>query len=250
MKPAQNTRLFLHLKKWLEQAALDYDMIEENDRVLVAVSGGTDSLVLLDLLSTPMVHLPRFELLAVHVDHGFDPAYAGYEALQRFMRENGHACIMRKTDIGLVAHSPANGKKPCFLCSRLRRKEIFTIADEEGCNKIAFGHHRDDIIETLLINMFFAREISTMMPNQPIFNGKLNIIRPLAYLSEHLVKRYAHERGFPHIPNLCPTAPVSHRMYVKNLLRDLEKDNRHIRDNLFKAMSHVKLDYLPQKGNT
>jgi tRNA 2-thiocytidine biosynthesis protein TtcA len=250
MKPAQNTRLFLHLKKWLEQAALDYDMIEENDRVLVAVSGGIDSLVLLDLLSTPMVHLPHFELLAVHIDLGFDPAHTGSRALQRFMSDNGHTCIIKKTGIGPFSHSPANRKKPCFLCSRLRRKEIFTIADEEGCNKIAFGHHRDDIIETLLINMFFAREISTMMPNQPIFNGKLNIIRPLAYLSEHLVKRYAHERGFAPISNLCPTAPVSHRMYVKNLLRDLEKDNRHIRDNLFKAMSHVKLDYLPRKGPT
>jgi tRNA 2-thiocytidine biosynthesis protein TtcA len=130
----------------------------------------------------------------------------------------------------------------------LRRKRIFEIADAHGCNKIAFAHHRDDIIETLLINMFYGREISTMMPNQRIFDGKLHIIRPLAYLREDLVKKYSKERQFPVLKNDCPTSVTSKRGYIKNLLNELEHDNKEIRDNIYKAMSHVKPDYLlPQK---
>jgi len=143
-----------------------------------------------------------------------------------------------------LAHSDFNRKNPCFLCSRLRRKRIFEIADEKGCNKIAFAHHRDDIIETLLINMFYGREISTMMPNQSIFGGKLHIIRPLAYLQEELVKKYSSERQFPAVKNDCPTSKISKRVYVKNLLNELERDNKEIRDNIYKAMGHIKMDYL------
>jgi tRNA 2-thiocytidine biosynthesis protein TtcA len=144
-----------------------------------------------------------------------------------------------------LAHSDYNKKNPCFLCSRLRRKRIFEIAAAEGCNKIAFAHHRDDIIETLLINMFYGREISTMMPNQKIFRGKLHIIRPLAYLQEELVKKYRRERDLPLMKNICPSSETSRRIYVKNLLSVLEKENKNIRENIFKAMSHVKPEYLP-----
>jgi tRNA 2-thiocytidine biosynthesis protein TtcA len=158
-----------------------------------------------------------------------------------------HHYIMEKTDIGTLSHSDFNKKNPCFLCSRLRRKRIFEIADVEGCNKIAFAHHRDDIIETLLINLFYGREISTMMPNQQIFGGKLHIIRPLAYLREELVKKYSKERNFPVLKNDCPSSTNSRRLYVKNLLNELEKENKDIRDNIFKALSHVKPDYLMSK---
>jgi tRNA 2-thiocytidine biosynthesis protein TtcA len=154
---------------------------------------------------------------------------------------------MEKTDFGPLAHSDYNKKNPCFLCSRLRRKRIFEIAAERGCNKIAFAHHRDDIIETLLINMFYAREISTMVPNQSIFAGKLHIIRPLAYIREVLVKKYAVERRFPAIENRCPTSKTSRRLYIKNLLNELEKENKDIRHNIFKSLHHVKQDYLLSK---
>jgi tRNA 2-thiocytidine biosynthesis protein TtcA len=167
--------------------------------------------------------------------------------LEEYLQENNYRYVMEKTDIGLLAHSDYNRKNPCFLCSRLRRKRIFEIAAAEGCNKIAFAHHRDDIIETLLINMFYGREISTMVPNQSIFGGKLHIIRPLAYLREELIKKYQRERLFPTVENNCPTSKKSRRMYVKNLLNELAKGNKNIRDNIFKAMSHVKPDYLLQK---
>jgi len=245
-KKEKNTKLFLHLKKWLEKAVLDYDMIQEGDRLLIGVSGGADSFALLDLLDSPMLYVPKFSFVAVHVDMGFDPSYQGWRTLEKYFQDNRVSCIMEKTDIGAVSHSEANRKNPCFLCSRLRRKRIFEIADAEGCNKIAFAHHRDDVIETLLINIFYGREISTMVPNQRIFGGKLHIIRPLVYLREELVKKYAWERAFPVVQNLCPTSQTSKRLYIKKLLDELERDHRGVRENIFKAMSHVKPDYLPR----
>ncbi|MCE5211201.1 MAG: tRNA 2-thiocytidine(32) synthetase TtcA, partial [Deltaproteobacteria bacterium] len=202
----RRTKLFLHLKKWLERAVLDYEMIREGDKVLIGVSGGADSLALLDLLDSPMIFVPNFSFVAVNIDMGFDQTYQAYDALEKYFQEHNYRYVMEKTDIGPLAHSDFNKKNPCFLCSRLRRKRIFEIADAEGCNKIAFAHHRDDIIETLVINMFYGREISTMLPNQKIFGGTLHIIRPLAYLKEELVKKYSKERRFPVLKNDCPTS--------------------------------------------
>ena len=243
----KRSRLFLHLKKWLEKAVMDYEMIAEGDRVLVGVSGGMDSMSLLDLLDTPMVTVPPFSIVAVNIDPGFDPSYAGYDTLEGYLRAGAYDFVMEKTDIGTLSHSDYNRKNPCFLCSRLRRKRIFEIAAEKGCNRIAFAHHRDDIIETLLINLFYGREISTMVPNQTIFGGKMHIIRPLAYIREALVKKYGKERRFPAIENGCPTSRTSRRRYVKELLGELEKDNSRVRENIWKAMGHVKTDYLPAK---
>lgn len=241
----RNTKLFLHLKKWLEKAVLDYSMIADGDRLLIGVSGGADSYVLLDLLDSPMIFLPKFSFIAVNIDMGFDPDYIAYRELEKYFYEHKYPYVMEKTDIGLISHTDFNKKNPCFLCSRLRRKRIFEIADEKRCNKIAFAHHRDDIIETLLLNMFYGREISTMMPKQSIFGGKLHIIRPLVYLREELVKKYSYERQFPTVKNKCPSSENSKRSYVKKLLNKLELDNSEIRHNIFKAMNHVKPDYLP-----
>jgi tRNA 2-thiocytidine biosynthesis protein TtcA len=241
----KRTRLFHHLKKWLEMAAMDYKMIEEGDRVLVGVSGGADSLALLDLLNTPMVHVPSFSLVAAHIDPGFDESYTGYEKLKGHLQDGGYDHVMEKTDNGPLSHSDFNRKNPCFLCSRLRRKRLFEIAAEKGCKKIALGHHRDDIIETLLINMFYGREISTMVPDQSIFGGRLHIIRPFAYIREKLLKKYANERNFPVIENTCPSSKLSRRLYIKGLLKEMEKENKDIYNNIWKAMKHVKPDYIP-----
>ena len=247
MREPKRGKLFLHLKKWMEKAIMDYEMIAAGDRVLIGVSGGADSMVLVDLLDSPMVFVPSFSLVAVNIDMGFDPSFQAYEALQRHFSQKVYDRILEKSDIGPLSHSSYNKKNPCFLCSRLRRKRLFEIAAEQGCNKVALAHHRDDIIETLLLNMFYGREISTMMPNQSIFGGKMSIIRPLAYIREKLVKKYATEQKLPVWKNLCPSSNQSKRIYVKNLLDQLEKDNRLVRDNLFRAMGHVKVDYLPGK---
>ncbi|PKN06042.1 MAG: tRNA 2-thiocytidine(32) synthetase TtcA, partial [Deltaproteobacteria bacterium HGW-Deltaproteobacteria-7] len=135
----KDTKLFRHLKKWLEKAILDYKMIAEGDKVLIGVSGGADSLALLDLLDSPMIFVPRFSFIAVNIDMGFDPTYQSYDSLEKYLQENNYRYVMEKTDIGNLAHSDFNKKNPCFLCSRLRRKRIFEIAETEGCNKIAFA---------------------------------------------------------------------------------------------------------------
>jgi len=245
VKKEKNTRLFRHLKKWLEKAVMDYGMITRGDRILIGVSGGADSFALLDLLDSPMVYVPGFTFLAVNIDLGFDPEYAAFHKMEKYLRGYQYDHILEKTNIGTLAHSDFNRKNPCFLCSRMRRKRIFEIAAERGCNKIAFAHHRDDVIETLLINMFYGREISTMMPNQSIFGGRMHIIRPLVYLSEDVVKKYSKERQFPVVKNNCPTSKNSRRAYIKKLLNRLEKENPDIRHNIYTAMRHVKPDYLP-----
>jgi len=240
----EHAKLYLHLKKWLEKAVLDYGMIAAGDRVLVGVSGGADSLALIDLLASPMIFVPEFSVAAVHVDLGFAGGEGDAELVETEIRKIVPEYVIEKTNIGPLAHSAVNRKNPCFLCSRLRRRRIFEIAAARGCNRVALAHHRDDIIETLLINMFYGREISTMMPKQSIFKGELHIIRPLAYLPEGLIKKYAGERGFPVLPNRCPTSGNSRRRYIKELLRTLEKENRLLRHNLWTAMHHVKTDYL------
>ncbi len=245
----KRTKLYHHLKKWLEKAVMDYGMIREGDRVLVGVSGGADSMALLDLLASPMIFTPSFDLLAVHIDLGFPGSEGDRDILKTYLEDQGYHFIIERTDYGPLSHSDFNRKNPCFLCSRLRRKRIFEIAAEKGFNRIALAHHKDDIIETLLINMFYGREISTMMPNQSIFGGKLHIIRPLSYLPEGPIKKYALECRFPVVENRCPTSKNSRRHYIKRLLNTLEQENRDIRHNLWTAMSHVKPDYLLMKGS-
>jgi len=246
LEPQNNTKLYHHLKKWIEKAILDYQMIDQGDRVLVGVSGGADSLSLLDLLDSRMLFVPQFSFTPVYIDLGFDPSYETYQTLQQYFKNKGYPFVLEKSEIGPLAHSDYNRKNPCFLCSRLRRKRLFELAAELECNKIALAHHRDDIIETLLINMFYAREISTMNPAQSIFKGKMMIIRPLSYLSEVLVKRYARERSLPVTSTPCPSGKTSRRAYIKNILSELERDNRLIRRNIFQAMGRVKTDYLPK----
>lgn len=246
----KRTRLHNHLNKWFETVSEEYGMIEPGDRILVGVSGGTDSMVLLELLLTPKVVIPGdYTVTAVHIDLGFEGSGEDADRLENYLRQIGCSYVIDRTDIGPVAHSEVNRKNPCFLCSRLRRRRIFEIADARGCNKIALAHHRDDMIETLLINMLYGREISTMMPKQRIFAGTLHIIRPLAYIREELLKKFARERDFPVIANRCPTSVNSRRRYVKDLLNTLEKDNRLVRDNLFRAMKNVKKDYMPRGRN-
>jgi len=176
------------------------------------------------------------------VDPGFEGGFG--EQLQQYSRDQGYSLRVEYTDYGVLAHSEENRENPCFLCSRLRRKRLFEIADELNCTKLALGHHKDDIIETLFMNMCYAGEISTMKPSQSFFEGKFTIIRPLAYADEDSITRFARSMGFPEFVNSCPTAGVSKRQEVKTMLRKLYRSNRKIRGNIFRSMSHVRTDYL------
>ncbi len=233
------------LKKNIGKALHQYDMISDGDRILVGLSGGKDSFTLMWMLAERLKRVPiNYNLYAVHIDLGFDGGFG--ESLEKYCRQTGFDVRVEYTDYGILAHSSVNKENPCFLCSRLRRKRIFEIADELGCNKVAFGHNKDDIIETLFMNMCYAGEISSMLPSQSFFQGKFTLIRPLAFVDEDVIRRFAKENAHQEFINPCPSAIRSKRQRIKKVLNQLYSDNRKVKGNIFRAMRHVKMDYLPK----
>lgn len=218
-------------------------MIRDGDHVLVAVSGGKDSLALLWLLRERIKRIPiKYRLTAVHVDPGFSPDSAS--RMEAFFLEHSFEYRVIRTDIGPRAHGPENRENPCFLCSRLRRKLLFETAAELGCNRIALGHHKDDMIETFFLNVFYGASISTMQPVQEIFGGKLILIRPLFMVDEDLVQRYSRSMGWSEIDLGCPTAESSKRKEIKTMLNGLYRSNKKVKGNIFHALQNVNVDYL------
>jgi len=227
----------------LGKAVRDYNMIEDGDRVAVAVSGGKDSMALLYMLKERLKWIPiHYDLLAVYLDMGFEGTQP--HRIEQACHEMGVPFFMERTDYGIKAHGPENKENPCFLCSHLRRKHLFELSKTLNFSKIAFGHNKDDIIETLFLNMFFSGELSTMMPRQSLFQGRLTIIRPLALLEESRIKTFVRRNGLPEIPNPCPSAGRSSRKEIKEFLSTFYAGNRKIRGNIFHALSHVRLEYL------
>jgi tRNA 2-thiocytidine biosynthesis protein TtcA len=231
------------MKRLMGKAIHSRDMIREGDHIMVAVSGGKDSLSLLWLLRERLKRVPiLYQITAVHVDPGFGANSA--EAMQDFFRLHGFQSRVIKSDCGPLAHSAENRENPCFLCSRLRRKILFTLAEEMGCNKIAFGHHKDDIIETFFMNILYGASVSTMMPVQKFFEGRLHIIRPLFMVDSDLIRRYAVLMGWDGIDLGCPTAGSSKREEIKNMLNHFYRSNRKIKGNIFHALQNVRPEYL------
>jgi tRNA 2-thiocytidine biosynthesis protein TtcA len=230
------------IRSLMGKAIHRYGLIQEGDRILVGVSGGKDSLSLLHLLHERSKRVPvHYELLPVHIDLGFDSSRAGI--LKTFFEGNGFPYHMEFTDIGVRANSAENRENPCFLCSWERRKNLFRLAHRFKCNKIALGHHQDDIIETLLLNIFYSAEISTMLPLQTLFKGKITLIRPFALLEEKKIERFAREAGLPFGPSGCPSSGKTKRKVVKELIDMLSKKDRRVKGNIFRALSNIKLDY-------
>ncbi len=231
------------MKRLMGKAIHSRQMIEDGDHVLVAVSGGKDSLSLLWLLRERIKRVPiDYRITAVHVDPGFGADSAGQ--MESFFLEHGFEYRVRQSDIGPKAHGPENQENPCFLCSRLRRKIFFQVAEELGCNKIAFGHHKDDLIETFFLNILFGASLSTMLPVQQFFNGKVTAIRPLYMLDEDTIRRYARAMEWPKIDLGCPTAGASKREDVKKMLNSFYRTNKKIKGNIFHALQNVNPEYL------
>lgn len=231
------------LNRAVGQAIHRYDMISDGDRIAIGLSGGKDSLFLMWSLRERLARIPiRYELMAFHIDPGFEGDFS--DSLAAYCREKGYRIEVVHTDYGVLAHSGQNLENPCFLCSMLRRKRLFELATENRCNKLALGHNKDDIIETLFMNICYAGEISTMVPAQPFFNGEITVIRPLAFADENDIRRFAGEERFPDFINRCPSARVSKRQEIKTLLNQMYRQNPKIKGNIFRAMSHVKHNYL------
>ncbi len=219
-----------------------YGMIQDGDRVLVGVSGGKDSLTMLTLLHERERRVPiHYELFPVHIDLGFRSGRG--EIIRSYFEEMGLSYHIEETQIGKLAHSAENRENPCFLCSWERRKRIFSLAQRFKCNKIAFGHHKDDIIETLLLNIFYSAEISTMLPIQSMFKGKMTIIRPMALIEEKKIERFAREMGLPVASSGCPSSGKTKRREVKELIKSLEQRNHRIKGNIFRSLSNIRWEY-------
>ena len=242
------TYLQREIRKLMGRAIHQYRLIEDSDRILVAVSGGKDSLVMLKLLQERRARVPiDYELRVVTVDLGYERS--NLDSLEGYVRGLGCDYSIKRTQIGPLAHSSLNRENPCFLCARMRRKVIFETAKELRCNKIALGHNRDDVIETFLLNVFYCGEVSTMVPHQVLFGGKLSIIRPLSLIHEDEIRAYAKLFDFPEVQDGCPTKGSTRRSEMKILLKELDKKDKRIRRNIFRALSNVKIEYLLVDGN-
>ena len=220
------------------KAMHDYNMISDQENLLVGVSGGKDSLALLDILFSFQKKAPvDFEIFPVYIDLGFENSFA--EELEVYVNTHYGTIRIEYTDYGVYAHSENNKENPCFLCSRLRRKRLFEIARELGCKKIALGHHKDDIIETFFINMLYAGKLDSMKPGQSFFDGKFQIIRPLCYLEKDEIIKFCLKLNMPDFVNSCPSDGASKREAVRGMLNNLYQEKDHIKGNVFKAMGQV-----------
>jgi tRNA 2-thiocytidine biosynthesis protein TtcA len=226
----------------------DYRLVESGDRILVAMSGGKDSYALCVLLRALRTRAPiRFDLVAVHLDQGH-PGYDG-SPLEGWLRREGVPYqILHEDTYKIVTDKIPDGKTTCSLCSRLRRGILYRAATELGCNKIALGHHRDDALETLLLNLFFGGKLASMPPRLTSDDGRHVVIRPLITCAESTLAEFAAERGFPILPcNLCGSQEDAQRKQMKKLLATLEATNPTLRQTMLAAMGNVNPSHLFDK---
>ncbi|MCX5695756.1 MAG: tRNA 2-thiocytidine(32) synthetase TtcA [Candidatus Omnitrophica bacterium] len=229
-----------YISKRIGRAIIDYNMLSEGDKIAVAVSGGKDSLTLLRILNDRRAFVPlKYNLVAVHIDMGYPKSIS--KKLERYFKQANVEYHIEKVD---TLRKTKKKDINCFWCSWNRRKALFEVADRLKCTKVALGHHMDDIIETILLNLFFQGEISAMKPKQELFKGKITLIRPLAYVEEYMIKRFAKEEKIPHDTCVCPNSVTSNRAKMGKIIQDLKKTCPEIKKNIFRSVRRIKKDYL------
>ncbi|OBX08576.1 tRNA 2-thiocytidine(32) synthetase TtcA [Gallibacterium genomosp. 3] len=238
-------KLHKRLRREVGKAIADFNMIEEGDRVMVCLSGGKDSYTLLDILLNLKLNAPiNFEIVAVNLDQK-QPGFPE-EVLPNYLSQLGvEYKIVEENTYGIVKEKIPEGKTTCSLCSRLRRGILYRTATELGATKIALGHHRDDMLETLFLNMFYGGKMKSMPPKLISDDGKQIVIRPLAYCREKDIARYAEAKQFPIIPcNLCGSQPNLQRQVIKEMLQAWDRQYPGRIETMFSALQNVVPSHL------
>lgn len=239
-------RLYKRIKNSVGRAIADFSLIEEGDRIAVAVSGGKDSYALLHLLEALRKRAPvKYELVAVNIDSGY-PGYRS-DIISRHLAEHGFRHHMEKTGhYDIIKEKRRPGSSYCSICARLKRGVLYTLAQQLGCNKLALGHHLDDFVETLLLNQFFVGSLKAMAAKMLADNGLTTVIRPLVYVEEKEIISLSHANNFPVVCCRCPVCGVAdmQRKRMKSLLADLEKENPSVKRSMLKALSNVQPRHL------
>lgn len=238
-------KLMRRIQKCFNKGVVQYGLIEDGDKILVGLSGGKDSLALLELLALrSRIYKPQFSVVAAHVVMKNISYESDMDYLRSYAESLGVPFICYETSFD---PSTDTRKSPCFLCSWNRRKALFTVAKEQGCNKIALGHHMDDILETLLMNMTFQGAFSTMPPKLVMRKFDMTIIRPMCLVHEADLLQMAAYRGYKKQIKNCPYEKDSNRSSIKEVFHTLEKLNPEARYSLWGSTSNIQSDLLPEE---
>lgn len=238
----KTARLFDAISRRAGKAIVEYDMIQEGDRILVGISGGKDSMALLNVMLHRQKIAPvDFEIMAVHIDSGLPGTRL--EKLEHYFQHIKVPYHIERTD---TFRNKDLKDLNCFWCSWNRRKALFNFAAKNGFRKLALAHHLDDIAETILMNQLFKGEVCAMCPKQEFFKGELTIIRPFAYEREEMIARFSAGAGLNTFESCrCPASSTGQRAAIKKFLNEMEKVSPAVKINVFKSLKNIQTEYLP-----
>ncbi len=230
-----------HILSRLRRAVEDFHMIEENDRIAVGVSGGKDSLAVLAAMARLKTFYPKpFELEAITLDLGF--GNMDFSPVAAFCERLGIPYTVEQTQIKQIVFDLRQEKNPCALCANLRRGALNNIAKSHGCNKVALGHHYDDVVETFFLSLFFEGRIGCFSPVTYLERKDITLLRPLIYLEEKEIRQFAREAELPIVENACPASGNTKRQYVKETVERLEREHRGLKQRVFTAVKRAGLE--------
>lgn len=222
---------------FLRKGITKYNLIKDGDKIAVGVSGGKDSVALLKLLAEYKRFSPeKFEIVAITVDLNFNNAPADYSPIKKLCDQYNIEYFVEKTEIGTVVFDIRKESNPCALCSKMRKGALNTLAKKLGCNKVALGHHRDDLIDTFMLSLFYEGKLSTFAPKSYLDKMDLTLIRPLIFAKEVDITSFS--KDLPIVKSCCPANKKTKREYVKNVLKDIGQEIPNVRDMFFSALIH------------